>query len=131
MPRLLSPADLEAAATGYITPNEECHGTEFPFTTARDGSRPGLADRRLGGTICYHGPPPGESLARMLSNAHKRKPGSVITLKDRVCCYQWTWFTMVSLPEVMQHVLTRSRADQNKTMVSPIIRIGFRGISNS
>jgi len=115
MPRLLSPADLEAAATGYITPNEECHGTEFPFTTARDGLGQGLTDRRLGGTICYHVPPPGDSLARMLSNAHKRKPGSVITLKDRVCCYQWTWFTMTmatgGIANVLHAVWTGYKAD--------------------
>ena len=36
-----------------------------------------------------------ESLTRMVSNARKHKAGR-IGFRDRICCYQWTWFTMVS-----------------------------------
>src|SRR5688572_4275365 len=34
------------------------------------------------------------SLSGMLSKA-ERLPGSKVSVKDRIACYQWTWFTMV------------------------------------
>ncbi|KAH7040221.1 voltage-dependent anion channel-domain-containing protein [Microdochium trichocladiopsis] len=91
MSRVLSPAALDAAATGYITPSEECSAAEFPFSTARDTS--GFVERRVA-PKCQHAPAPADSLARMLSHAYKHKPGSKVSLRDRICCYQWTWFTM-------------------------------------
>ncbi|KAI5925461.1 voltage-dependent anion channel [Camillea tinctor] len=32
----------------------------------------------------------------MISNARKDRHGSKIGIRDRICCYQWTWFTMAT-----------------------------------
>ncbi len=84
-----SGAILEAVADGgYVTPREEEH-----FASRGTLRRGREASIRQNGHLEAHDP---ESLARMISNARKDRPGKKIGIRDRVCCYQWTWFTMVS-----------------------------------
>ncbi|KAK3946091.1 malic acid transport protein [Diplogelasinospora grovesii] len=34
------------------------------------------------------------SLDGIMSKARNRSPGRKVSIRDRICCYQWTWFTM-------------------------------------
>ncbi|KAI1330766.1 voltage-dependent anion channel-domain-containing protein [Xylariaceae sp. FL0255] len=45
-----------------------------------------------------------ESLARMISLARKESRGK-IGIRDRICCYQWTWFTMTMATGGIANVL--------------------------
>ena len=52
-----------------------------------------LHDRRALSSV-QQAPNPA-SLARMLSNAQKPGHSTKVSLRDRICCHQWNWFTMV------------------------------------
>ncbi|KAJ1338427.1 Voltage-dependent anion channel [Microdochium nivale] len=94
MARRLTPFSIEDAVSGYITPTEE-HSAEggFPWTgtTPRNASavteRRAWQDRTQESTQSY-------SLNHMVTKAQRREKGSKVGLRDRICCYQWTWFTM-------------------------------------
>ncbi|KAI1368895.1 voltage-dependent anion channel-domain-containing protein [Xylaria arbuscula] len=50
----------------------------------------------------------GETLARMISVARMesgRRRGDKIGIRDRICCYQWTWFTMTMATGGVANVL--------------------------
>ncbi|KAI8959564.1 voltage-dependent anion channel [Daldinia sp. FL1419] len=63
--------------------------------------------------IPLRAPPDADSLARMISNARKSNNNKKIGLRDRICCYQWTWFTMATggVANVLHSVWTSYRAD--------------------
>ncbi|KAI1506736.1 voltage-dependent anion channel [Biscogniauxia marginata] len=95
---LSSQVNLEVAENGYITPRED-------FFT-RGASSPNPLDRDLKNpSNHFRGPPNAESLARMISNARKDKHGKKIGIRDRICCYQWTWFTMTMATGGVSNVL--------------------------
>lgn len=84
---------LEAAVDGYVTPREE----HFVVSTGalRELGRDRERNRSPHSTGRFEAHDP-NSLARMISNARKDRFGKKIGIRDRICCYQWTWFTMVS-----------------------------------
>ncbi|GAW20805.1 hypothetical protein ANO14919_103160 [Xylariales sp. No.14919] len=84
------PTDLEVAEEGYGTP------TENLFTRRAPPSRPRGPERHHSSNPFEDAPQyNAESLARMISIARKESGrGGKITIRDRICCYQWTWFTM-------------------------------------
>ncbi|KAH9896262.1 voltage-dependent anion channel-domain-containing protein [Xylariomycetidae sp. FL2044] len=65
------------------------------------------ARQREKGAAPYSFPdtPNPESLARMISNARKDRHGQKIGIRDRICCYQWTWFTMTMATGGIANVL--------------------------
>lgn len=108
---------------GYESPNEENATTYFadhqtqtsPGATATGHSqnstsrplrRPALVSRPSHMVAIQ---PPnqrantGSSLNNMLSGAEKSRPGAKVSIKDRIACYQWTWFTMVCYPPFRAH----------------------------
>ena len=76
---------LEAVVDGYVTPREEHFVATGPFRGREKSIRNDGFEA--------HDP---NSLARMISNARKSRFGKKIGIRYRICCYQWTWFTMVS-----------------------------------
>lgn len=86
--------DANVVANGYVTPREEyfeghasyfeSHASPSAFASAHE--KRAFANRQ------QH--PNAESLARMISNARKPTFGGKVSIKDRICCYQWTFFTM-------------------------------------
>ncbi|KAI0885031.1 voltage-dependent anion channel-domain-containing protein [Annulohypoxylon maeteangense] len=85
-----SQIDVEAALNGYVTPGEDY------FTR---GGSPVLSvshreRQKRPPPIPFFPQPNPDSLARMISNARKHKGGQKIGIRDRICCHQWTWFTM-------------------------------------
>ncbi|RYP92327.1 hypothetical protein DL770_001529 [Monosporascus sp. CRB-9-2] len=83
----------EPSENGYMTPREEHFeaggGVARPTNRGRDKSHTDSISAN--GFFQAHDP---ESLARMISNARKNRYGKKIGIRDRICCYQWTWFTM-------------------------------------
>ena len=102
---------------GYESPNEESTPAFFsennqqtlneikrtrsqqdPISASGPVRRPNLISRP---SHMVAVPPPnrrantGSSLNDMLSGAEKPRPGAKVGIKDRIACYQWTWFTMV------------------------------------
>ncbi|KAI0834286.1 voltage-dependent anion channel-domain-containing protein [Hypoxylon sp. FL0890] len=107
-----SQADIEVAFNGYVTPGEDYfnRGTVSPGLSVSNREQ---REKR---------PPPvpmsgpnAESLARMISNARKPKRGKKISIRDRICCYQWTWFTMTmatgGVANVLHSIWAPYRAD--------------------
>ncbi|KAI1488863.1 hypothetical protein F5X96DRAFT_48564 [Biscogniauxia mediterranea] len=96
---LSSQPNLEVAENGYITPRED--------SFVRRASSPNSLDRGLvlekNSSDPFRGPPNPHSLAMMIANARKDRCGNKVSIRDRICCYQWTWFTMtmVSLLDVL------------------------------
>lgn len=92
---------LEAVVDGYVTPREEhfvvSTGALRELGRERERERERNRERNRSphstGRFEAHDP---NSLARMISNARKDRFGKKIGIRDRICCYQWTWFTMVS-----------------------------------
>ncbi|RYP65017.1 hypothetical protein DL771_008514 [Monosporascus sp. 5C6A] len=83
----------EASENGYMTPREEHFeaGGGVVRPTNRGRARNHADSISANGFFQAHDP---ESLARMISNARKDRYGKKIGIRDRICCYQWTWFTM-------------------------------------
>lgn len=116
--RLKSPARTHSPDSwlGYESPNEEntpgffgeqhqqtvqemrSTGQAHESSTTRPVRRPALVSRSSHmvaiqpPTLQANG---SSSLNDMLSGAEKRRPGAKVGIKDRIACYQWTWFTMV------------------------------------
>lgn len=111
--RSASPAN----SLGYESPNEENHPTFFsaPDEQQRQSqqqqqngnsrpARPTLLSRHSH-MIAYGPPEPAtpqandSSLSGMVakSEADIHTNGKKVSIKDRIACYQWTWFTMVSV----------------------------------
>lgn len=88
MPRPVSTDRFEDAVNGYITPRED--NFMSGASPLESGQRP---ERRFHNNM--HQTPSPTSLARMLSNAKKHRAGKKVGLRDRICCHQWNWFTMV------------------------------------
>ncbi|KAI0133302.1 voltage-dependent anion channel-domain-containing protein [Hypoxylon sp. NC0597] len=110
---LTTQSDVEVALNGYVTPGEDYFN--------RGAVSPGLSisnreqREKRPSPIPFRGPN-AESLARMISNA--RKPGrgrKKIGIRDRICCHQWTWFTMTmatgGVANVLHSIWTPYRAD--------------------
>ncbi|KAI1214421.1 voltage-dependent anion channel-domain-containing protein [Annulohypoxylon truncatum] len=86
-----SQIDIETAINGYVTPGEDYfnRGGSPAFSIShreQQGMRPP--------PVPFLGQPNAESLAKMISNARKPRRGKKIGIRDRICCHQWTWFTM-------------------------------------
>ncbi|KAK7753842.1 hypothetical protein SLS62_004208 [Diatrype stigma] len=94
---------LEAVMDGYVTPREEHFvvstgalrelGRERERERERERDRDRDRDKSPHSTGRFEAHDP-NSLARMISNARKSRFGKKIGIRDRICCYQWTWFTM-------------------------------------
>ncbi|KAI1088719.1 voltage-dependent anion channel-domain-containing protein [Rostrohypoxylon terebratum] len=97
---LTNQVDVEAALNGYVTPTEDYFN--------RSGS-PALSvshrEKRRPSPTPLFGQPNPESLARMISNARKHKGAKNIGIRDRICCHQWTWFTMTMATGGVANVL--------------------------
>lgn len=113
MPRPLN-LNVEAAANGYITPREE------HFVSGACLRESALHERRVLNSNHDQAPNPA-SLAKMLSNAQKQRGHSAkVGLRDRICCHQWNWFTMVGHPSsniivlVSRSMYANSLADYGK-----------------
>ena len=81
------PAAADDVYNGYVTPREDYFSPRDTALRER-----GKSSNNSGSSFEAHDP---ESLARMVSNARRHKTGK-IGIRDRICCYQWTWFTLVS-----------------------------------
>ncbi|KAI0007008.1 voltage-dependent anion channel-domain-containing protein [Xylariaceae sp. FL0662B] len=95
-----SQVDVEVAANGYVTPREDYFRSASPSPVLSNrnyekGPQP---------IPLRNGPPNSESLARMISNARKDKI-TKIGIRDRICCHQWTWFTMTMATGGIANVL--------------------------
>ncbi|KAI0484117.1 voltage-dependent anion channel-domain-containing protein [Xylariaceae sp. FL0804] len=120
---VVDPGD-EVAQNGYMTPGEDhfrrSGGASSPAMTMmmKSSSSPAHdAEKHAGNPFSdslaasrrFHRdqPPNPESLARMISNARKDKHarGEKIGLRDRICCFQWTWFTMTMATGGVSNVL--------------------------
>jgi hypothetical protein len=96
MPRPVSTDRFEDAVNGYVTPRED--NFKSGASPLESGQRP---ENRFNGNgnanHNMHQTPSPASLARMLSNAKKHRAGKKVSLRDRICCHQWNWFTMVCM----------------------------------
>ncbi|KAL7623659.1 hypothetical protein AAE478_005211 [Parahypoxylon ruwenzoriense] len=100
---LSTQVDVEVAINGYVTPREDNFGNSGAssgLSTREQVKRPPL--------VPLPGPPNAESLARMISNARRAKGGKRIGIRDRICCHQWTWFTMTMATGGIANVLHSS-----------------------
>lgn len=100
---------------GYESPNEENHPEFFLHgqrhrmnprsqhqssgngaSTPTGRVRPGLASRPSH-MVSYppHLPNNGSSLNELVTKSEKFPPGHKVSIKDRIACYRWTYFTMV------------------------------------
>ncbi|KAI1337261.1 voltage-dependent anion channel-domain-containing protein [Xylariaceae sp. FL0016] len=130
---LRPPLDLEIAENGYKTPGEDhfVNGGDYFFrgpsspTVVRRSHRdpektesnpanpfrdppqtpPPRGPPRNTPSILVNSQPNPESLARMISNARKDKCGGKVGIRDRICCFQWTWFTMTMATGGVANVL--------------------------
>ncbi|KAI1442165.1 voltage-dependent anion channel-domain-containing protein [Annulohypoxylon stygium] len=96
---ITSQVDVEAALNGYVTPTEDYFnrsGSPVLSVSHREKRRPSPP---------LFGQPNPESLARMISNARKHKGAKNIGIRDRICCHQWTWFTMTMATGGVANVL--------------------------
>ncbi|RYP70865.1 hypothetical protein DL769_004840 [Monosporascus sp. CRB-8-3] len=83
----------EPYENGYVTPREDHFETGGGFVrpTNRGHGKRHTDSISANGFFQAHDP---DSLAKMISNARKDRCGKKIGIRDRICCYQWTWFTM-------------------------------------
>jgi hypothetical protein len=92
-------SQVEHTVNGYITPREECFMTG---STLLEAGRE--IERRAFNAL--HPSPNADSLAKMISQVRKDRHGKKVGLRDRICCYQWTWFTMT----MVSHITTLYKA---------------------
>ncbi|KAI1281695.1 voltage-dependent anion channel-domain-containing protein [Xylaria sp. FL0933] len=100
-----SSTDLEIAQDGYRTPPPD--GLFVRGAPPAPSRRPRGPERLHSVNPFQHAPQYNdESLARMIDLARKesRRHGKV-GLRDRICCYQWTWFTMTMATGGIANVL--------------------------
>ncbi|KAI1402001.1 voltage-dependent anion channel-domain-containing protein [Hypoxylon fuscum] len=114
MSRLLSTqVDVEVAVNGYVTPGEDYFHRPRAASPVCSVSHREQRGKRPP-PIALPGQPNADSLARMISNARKHKGGK-IGIRDRICCHQWTWFTMTmatgGIANVLHSIWTPYRAD--------------------
>ncbi|KAI1652011.1 voltage-dependent anion channel-domain-containing protein [Daldinia loculata] len=114
MSRVLSTqVDVEGTVNGYVTPSEEYfdRGASSPVLSLSNRDR----REKRPPPVSLRAPPNADSLARMISNARKSRGGKKIGIRDRICCHQWTWFTMTmatgGVANVLHSVWTPYRAD--------------------
>ncbi|CAJ2511965.1 Uu.00g075900.m01.CDS01 [Anthostomella pinea] len=111
MPRAVSSqVDLDVAENGYMTPREDffTRRTQSPNNRVKGHSQDheeNPSNPFQDASVTRPNQPNAESLARMISNARKEKRGSKIGLRDRICCFQWTWFTMTMATGGIANVL--------------------------
>lgn len=116
---------------GYESPNEDNHSHLFrsspptPTTQRPDGSASAFGQRPTFATrpsyvattpqpsVSFHTPgsPNQPSLDDMMAKAENLLPNDKVSFKDRIACYKWTYFTMVSTFELPQRILTPANAD--------------------
>ncbi|KAI1471008.1 voltage-dependent anion channel-domain-containing protein [Daldinia caldariorum] len=108
--------DVEGAFNGYVTPNEDYfdRGGSQPVTSLSNRDH---REKRSPPIPLHprHLPPNVDSLDRMISNARKSRGSKKVGIRDRICCYQWTWFTMTmatgGVSNVLYSIWTPYRAD--------------------
>ncbi|KAI0384761.1 voltage-dependent anion channel-domain-containing protein [Hypomontagnella monticulosa] len=109
---LTSQVDVEVAINGYMTPGEDYFNRGATSPVLSVSHREHLEKRPA--PVPPSGPD-AESLARMISNARKPKKGTKISIRDRICCHQWTWFTMTmatgGVANVLHAIWNTYRAD--------------------
>ncbi|KAI0539383.1 voltage-dependent anion channel-domain-containing protein [Xylaria digitata] len=100
----LSSTNLEVAEDGYGTPLEGLFTRRAPQVSQ---SRPHGPERLHSTNPFQHEPQyNAESLARMISIARRESRGrGKISIRDRICCFQWTWFTMTMATGGIANVL--------------------------
>ncbi|KAI3340235.1 voltage-dependent anion channel-domain-containing protein [Ustulina deusta] len=101
------PTDLESTEDGYRTPPSE--GAFVRGAVPMSQHRPRGPERHQSTNPFQHAPQyNGESLARMISVARKESSGrrGKIGIRDRICCFQWTWFTMTMATGGIANVLS-------------------------
>ncbi|KAF3070733.1 Malic acid transport protein [Daldinia childiae] len=109
--------DVEVAINGYVTPSEDYfnRGTSSPVLSLSNRDRDRDRREKRPPPVPLRAPPNADSLARMISNARKSRGGKKIGIRDRICCHQWTWFTMTmatgGVANVLHSVWTPYRAD--------------------
>ncbi|KAI0853822.1 voltage-dependent anion channel-domain-containing protein [Daldinia vernicosa] len=118
MSRVLSTrGDPEVAINGYVTPREDYfdRGASSPVLSLSNRDRDRDRREKRPPPVPLHAPPNADSLARMISNARKSRNGKKIGIRDRICCHQWTWFTMTmatgGVANVLYSVWTPYRTD--------------------
>ncbi|KAI4862410.1 voltage-dependent anion channel-domain-containing protein [Hypoxylon rubiginosum] len=111
---LTTQVDIEVAINGYVTPGEDHFGrggAASPVTSISNRDQ----REKWPPVVPLPSPPNAESLARMISGARRSKGGSKVGIRDRICCHQWTWFTMTmatgGVANVLHSVWTPYRAE--------------------
>ncbi|KAH6656680.1 voltage-dependent anion channel-domain-containing protein [Truncatella angustata] len=87
------------AFNGYVTPREEQYtaGVSPGESSSPQGKRAFAAQQQ------QH--PNAESLARMIAAARRPSYAGKVGIRDRISCYQWTWFTMTMATGGIANVL--------------------------
>ncbi|KAI1084734.1 voltage-dependent anion channel-domain-containing protein [Whalleya microplaca] len=101
---ITSQVDVEVAENGYMTPREDYFFRSASSPVLSNRIRDQDRKRPPPTNPLYSAPPNAESLARMISNARKDKI-TKIGIRDRICCHQWTWFTMTMATGGIANVL--------------------------
>ncbi|KAI0517265.1 voltage-dependent anion channel-domain-containing protein [Xylaria bambusicola] len=99
------PAGLETVEDGYGTAPLDGNRSRRP--PLRSQNRPGGLARNYSHNPFQHAQRyNGETMAQMISLARieSRRRGK-IGIRDRICCYQWTWFTMTMATGGVANVL--------------------------
>lgn len=87
MSRLMVSESAPTDGTGYMTPRED----HFMTGASPVESAP-PHEKRVFEARQQH--PNADSLARMIADARRASYLGKVSIRDRICCYQWTWFTM-------------------------------------
>ncbi|KAI0180692.1 voltage-dependent anion channel-domain-containing protein [Hypoxylon sp. FL1284] len=110
---LTTQADIESAINGYATPGEDHFTRGGAASPIRSISFREQREKWSANTS-LPAPLNAESLAKMLDRATKSKGGKV-GIRDRICCHQWTWFTMTmatgGIANVLHSIWTPYRAE--------------------
>ena len=91
----MSRQHLRSASGGYESPSEDSPLSSNP---RRSAARRDLADHEVA---------VGRTDDSDFADEDAKKPRRIVSIRDRICCIQWTWFTMVrSTPSSAARMLT-------------------------
>ena len=102
MPGIIRSGQVEQAVNGYVTPNEDHFkrgGLLDPQRRQHNVSGTGFQPRNMSLDNLNSRTPDPMSLDKAISQIRKEKrtQHKKMGIRDRIGCFTWTWFTMVTL----------------------------------